>query len=135
MTALVAHALITLACASAAGQAAGPVISDLRVEPSYGPPGSAYTISVHTETPRDPKEIAPILKEETEKMEKIEVPIRDDGFDGDALRVDGRYTGRIVVSQTAAQKTNHFKVYIHDTAGRVSNVLEYHFTVLRDAVI
>ncbi len=133
MMALVAHALMALSYSSAAGQAAGPVISDLRVEPSFGPPGSAFTISVRIESPRDPREIVPILNEETEKMEKIMLPIRDDGMDGDAVRGDGRYTGRIVVPQTAAQKTDRFKVYIHDTAGRVSNVLEYGFTVLRDA--
>jgi hypothetical protein len=135
VTALVALALITLSCSSAAGQAAGPVISDLRVEPSSGPPGSAYTISVRIESPRDPKEIVPILNEETEKMEKIELPIRDDGLDGDAVKGDGRYTGRIEVPETAVQGTDRFQVYIHDTAGRVSNVLEYRFTVLRDSVI
>jgi hypothetical protein len=53
--------------------------------------------------------------------------------DGDAVRGDARYSGRIVVPQTAAQQTHRFKVYIHDKAGRMSNVLEYRFTVLKDA--
>lgn len=131
--ALVVLALMALSASSATGQAAGPVISDLRVEPSSGPPGSSYTISLRIESPRNPGEIVPILNEETEKMEKIELPIHDDGLDGDVVKGDGRYTARIVVPETAAQRTDHFQVYIHDTAGRVSNVLEYRFTVLRDA--
>ena len=134
-TALVVLALMTLSVSSAAGQATGPVISDLRVEPSSGPPGSAYTVSVRVERPRDPKEIVPILIEVRENLEKIEVTINDDGLDGDAVRGDGRHTGRIVVPQTAAQQTHRFKVYIHDKAGRMSNVLEYRFTVLKDAAI
>jgi hypothetical protein len=133
VTSLVSLSLMVLSYSSPAGQGAGPVISDLRVEPSSGPSGSAYTISVRIESPRDPEEIVPVLNEETENMEKIEVPLRDDGLDGDAVKGDGRYTGRIEVPETAAQQTQRFKVYIHDTAGRVSNVLEYRFTVLRDA--
>jgi hypothetical protein len=134
VSSLVALALMTLSCPSAAEQDPGPVISGLRVEPSSGPPGSAYTISVHIESPRDPNEIIPILNEVRENMEKIEVPIRDDGLDGDAVKGDGRYSGRIVIPQTAAEQTHRFQVYIHDKAGRMSNVLEYRFTVLKDAV-
>jgi len=132
-TALAVLALVTLSFSSASGQGSGPVISDLRVVPSSGPPGSAYTISVRVESPRDPKEIVPILNEVRENLEKIEVAIHDDGLDGDSVRGDGRYSGRIVVPQTAAQQTHRFKVYIHDNAGRMSNVLEYHFTVLKDS--
>jgi hypothetical protein len=124
---------MTLPLSSTAGQGAGPVISDLRVEPSSGPPGSTYTISVRIESPRDPKEIVPILNEMRENQEKIEVTINDDGIEGDSVKGDGRYSGRIVVPQTAAQQTHRFKVYIHDKAGRMSNVLEYHFTVLKDS--
>jgi hypothetical protein len=134
-TALFALPLMTLFAASVAAQAGGPVISDLRVEPSSGPPGSTYTISVRIESPRNPDEIVPVLNEVRENQEKIEVGIRDDGLHGDAVRGDGRYTGQIAVPQTAAQQTHRFQVYIHDTAGRMSNVLEYRFTVLRDAVI
>jgi len=68
-------------------------------------------------------------------MEKIEVAIHDDGLEGDAVKGDGRYTGRIMVPETAAQQTHRFEVYIHDTAGRTSNVLEYRFTVLKAAAI
>ena len=132
-TALAALVLMTLSSSPAAGQGPAPVISDLRVEPSSGPPGSVYTITVRIETPRDPKEVVPILNELRENMEKIEVAINDDGLDGDAVKGDGRYTGRITVPQTAAQHTHRFQVYIHDTAGRTSNVLEYQFTVLKDA--
>lgn len=132
-TALAALALVMLSFSSATGQGPGPVISDLRVEPSSGPPGSSYTISVRVESPRDPKEIVPILNEVRENLEKIEVTIHDDGLDGDAVPRDGRYTGRIVVPQTAAQQTHRFKVYIHDKAGRMSNVLEYRFTVLKNS--
>jgi hypothetical protein len=124
---------VTLSFSSAAGPGPVPVISDLRVEPSSGPPGSAYIVSVRIESPRDPKEVVPILNEVRENMEKIGVAINDDGLDGDAVKGDGRYTGRITVPQTAAQQTHRFKVYIHDTAGRTSNVLEYEFTVLKDA--
>jgi len=127
--------LIAMFYASAAAETGGPVISDLRVEPSSGPPGSSYTISFRIDSPRDPNEIVPILNEVRENQEKIEVAIRDDGLNGDAVRGDGRYTGRIVIPQTAAEQTHHFRVYIHDTAGRMSNVLEYRFTVLRDTAI
>jgi hypothetical protein len=92
-----------------------------------------YTVTVRIESPRDPKEVVPILNELRENMEKIEVAIHDDGLDGDAVKGDGRYTGRITVPQTAAQQTHRFQVYIHDTAGRTSNVLEYQFTVMKDA--
>lgn len=132
-TVLAALAFATLSFSSAAGQGPGPVISDLRVEPSSGAPGSAYTISVRIESPRDPMEIVPILNEVRENLEKIEVTINDDGLDGDAVRGDARYSGRIAVPQTAAEQTHRFKVYIHDKAGRMSNVLEYQFTVLKDS--
>jgi len=132
---LLALALMMLSFSSATGQGSGPVISDLRVEPSSGPPGSSYTLSVRIEKPRDPREIVPILNEVRENMEKIEVAIHDDGLDGDAVRGDGRYSGRIVVPETAAQQTHRFKVFIHDKAGRMSNILEYRFTVLKGAAI
>jgi hypothetical protein len=127
--------LVALFSASVAAQTAGPVISDLRVEPSSGPPGSSYTVSVRILSPQDPDEIVPVLNEVRENQEKIEVGIRDDGLDGDAVRGDGRYSGRIRVPETAAEQTHRFQVYIHDTAGRMSNVLEYRFTVLRDTAI
>jgi len=133
VTAPAVLALVALYCASAAGQVPGPVISDLRVEPSSGPPGSAYTISVRIESPRDPDAIVPILNEIRENMEKIQVNINDDGLAGDAIKGDGRYTGRIAVPPSAAQQTHHFRVYILDIAGRMSNVLEYDFSVLKDA--
>lgn len=133
VTALAVLALVTLSCSSAAGQGPGPVISDLRVEPSSGPPGSAYTISVRIDSPRDPDEIVPILNEIRENMEKIQVNLNDDGLAGDAITGDGRYTGRIAVPQSAAQQTHHFRVYLLDASGRMSNVLEYDFTVLKDA--
>ena len=131
--ALAAFSLVMLSFSSAAGQGTGPLISDLRVEPSSGAPGSSYTVSLRIDRPRDPKEIVPTLNEIRENMEKIEVAIHDDGLDGDAVKGDGRYTGRITVPQTASQQTHRFRVYIHDAAGRTSNVLEYEFTVLKDA--
>jgi len=134
-TVLFTLSLVAGAGSVAAAPAGGPVISDLRVEPSFGPPGSAYTISVLIESPRNPNEIVPVLNEVRENQEKIEVSIRDDGLDGDSVRGDGRYTGRIEVPQTAAQQTHSFQVFIHDTAGRISNILEYRFTVLRDSEI
>ncbi|HUK57577.1 MAG TPA: choice-of-anchor X domain-containing protein [Nitrospiria bacterium] len=135
VTALVAVALTAMSCSLAAGQGAGPVILDLAVDPSSGPPGTVYTISVRIESPRDPKAIVPLLYQVREGAEKIEVAIHDDGLDGDAAKGDGRYTGRSVVPDTAAQKTHRFEVFIRDKAGRKSNVLEYRFTVLKGAAI
>jgi len=132
--ALLVPIILALCRSPAAGQDPTPVISDLRVAPSYGSPGSSYTISVRIDNPPSPEEIVPILYENRENMEKIEVKIHDDGLDGDEVKRDGRYTGRIEVPQTAAQETHHFKVYILDKAGRMSNVLEYQFTVVKDTV-
>jgi len=123
-------ALIAMSFPLAAEEILGPVISDLKVDPSSGPPGTIYTISVRIVSPRDPKDIVEVLHQVREDVESMDVPIRDDGLEGDAVRGDGIYTGRSVVPRTAAKQTHRFEVFIQDKAGRKSNVLEYRFTVL-----
>jgi len=129
-TVFVAVALIALSFTLAAEERTDPVISDLNVDPSSGPPGTIYTISVRIVSPRDPEGIVEVLHQVRENEESIDVPIRDDGLEGDAVRGDGVYTGRSVVPRTAAKQTHRFKVFIRDKAGRKSNVLEYRFTVI-----
>jgi len=133
--ALVAIALVVMALPLTAAERAGPVIADLNVHPSSGPPGTDYTISVRIVSPRDPKEIVALLHQMREMRESTDIPIHDDGVEGDAVKGDGIYTGRSTVPSTAAQRTHHFEVFILDTAGRKSNVLEYHFTVLHGEVM
>ena len=123
-------ALIVLSFSLAAEERSSPVISDLKVDPSSGPPGTIYTVSVRIMNPRDPKDIVEVLHEVRENVESMDVPIRDDGLEGDAVRGDGAYTGRSVVPRTAAKQTHRFEVFIQDKEGRKSNVLEYRFTVL-----
>lgn len=104
-----------------------PMISDLRVFPTAGPAGSIYTISLRI---TNPEEIVPLLHQMREGRESIDVPIRDDGLQGDAKKGDGVYTGHSEVPPTAARQTHRFEVFIQDRAGRKSNLLEYRFTVL-----
>jgi len=108
----------------------GPVISNLKVDPSSGPPGTIYTISVRIVSPRDPKDIVEVLHQVRENVESLDVQIHDDGLEGDAVRGDRVYTGRTAVPRTAAKQTHRFEVFIQDKAGRKSNVLEYRFNVL-----
>jgi hypothetical protein len=132
--ALVALSLLAMALPLAAQERTGPLISDLTVYPSSGPPGTDYTISVRIVSPRNPKEIVAVLHQKREMIESDDIPIHDDGVGGDAVNGDEIYTGHSTVPSTAAKKTHHFEVFILDTSGRKSNVLEYQFTVLHGEV-
>jgi hypothetical protein len=132
--ALVAIPLVT-ALPLTAAEPDGPVIADLNVHPSSGPPGTDCTISVRMVSPRDPKEIVAVLHQMREMRESTDLPIHDDGVEGDAVKGDGNYAGRSTVPSTAAQRTHHFEVFIPDTRGRRGNVLEYHCTVLHGEVM
>jgi hypothetical protein len=134
VVALVALSLLTMALPLSAQERSGPLISDLTVHPSSGPPGTVYTISIRIVSPRDPKEIVSVLHQIREARESDDIPIHDDGAEGDAVNGDGIYSGRSTVPSTAAHRTHHFEVFILDTSGRKSNVLEYHFTVLHGEV-
>jgi hypothetical protein len=129
LIALVVLFLIEASLSVAAGPA--PFISDLKVDPSSGPSGTVYTISVHIVRPQDPGNIEAILHQLREGVESIDVPIRDDGLEGDAVKGDGIYTGRSSVPGTASKGTHRFEVFIEDKTGGKSNVLEYRFTVLK----
>jgi hypothetical protein len=131
---LVVLSLLAIALPLAAQERSGPLISNLTVHPSSGPPGTHYTISVRIVRPRDPKNIVAILHQIREARESDDIPIHDDGTEGDPVKGDGIYTGRSTVPSTAAKKTHHFEVFILDTSGRKSNVLEYQFTVLQGEV-
>lgn len=132
---LVALSFLAMALPLAAQERSGPLISDLTVHPSSGPPGTDYTISVRIVSPRNPKEIVPVLHQLRERRESDDLPIHDDGLESDAVKGDGIYSGHNTVPNTAAEKTHHFDVFIFDTSGRKSNVLEYHFTVLHEEVM
>jgi hypothetical protein len=133
--ALVAMLLLAITLPLAAEEPSGPVISDLTVHPSSGPPGTEYTIAVRIMSPPNPDEIVPVLHQLREMRESDDLPIHDDGTEGDAVKGDGIYSGQSTVPKTAAQKTHHFDVFILDTSGRKSNVLEYRFTVLHEEVM
>ena len=112
-----------------------PVISDLKVNPSSGPSGTVYTISVRIVRPQDPRDLVAVLHQLREGVEPIDVPIHDDGQEGDAVKGDGIYTGRSSVPGTATKGTHRFEVFIEDKTGGKSNVLEYRFTVLKGEAI
>lgn len=109
-----------------------PIISDLKVFPTAGPAGSIYTLSLRI---ANPEGIVPLLHQMREGREAIDVPLRDDGLQGDEKKGDGIYTGHSEVPPTAARQTHRFVVFIQDRAGRKSNLLEYHFTVLEGKAI
>jgi hypothetical protein len=133
--ALVVALLLAMTLPLAAEEPSGPLISDLTVHPSSGPPGTDYTISVRIVSPRNPNEIVPVLHQLREMRESDDIPIHDDGTEGDAVKGDGIYSGQSAVPNTAAQRTHRFDVFILDASGRKSNVLEYHFTVLHEEVM
>lgn len=105
-----------------------PAISDLSVSPASGPAGSIYTISLRIASQGG---VVPLLHQVREGREEIDVPLRDDGIEGDAKKGDGIYVGHSGVPPTAAKQTHRFEVFVQDHAGRKSNVLEYRFTVLK----
>jgi hypothetical protein len=125
-----AAAWLTVAPPGAAQESTGPLIADVRIVPAAGPTGTVYTVSVRIVSPRDPGAIVPVLHQIRERTERIDLPIHDDGLDGDAVKGDGVYSGRTSVPDSAAARTHHFEVYIVNTEGRKSNVLDYRFTVL-----
>jgi hypothetical protein len=132
---LVFAALLAMSFSLAAEERSGPVISDLKVDPLSGPPGTVYTISIRIVSPRNTEDIVLVLHQVRENMESIDVPIRDDGLEGDAVKGDRVYAGRSVVPRTAAKRIHRFELFIQDKAGRKSNVLEYRFTVLKGEAI
>jgi hypothetical protein len=112
-----------------------PVISDLKVAPQAGPLGTIYKITLRITDPQGPGDIIKTLYHLREKVEGIQVPINDDGVNGDVSRGDGIYTGINFVPQSAEPKTHIFQVFVRDKAGNKSNVLEYRFTVLEDRAL
>jgi hypothetical protein len=133
--ALLALSLLTLPLPLAAEEQSGPLIADLTLHPSSGPPGTDYIISVRIVSPPNPKVIVPVLHQIREMRESDDIPIHDDGQEGDAVKGDGIYTGQSTVPNSAAERTHHFEVFIRDTSGRKSNRLTYHFTVLHREVM
>jgi len=109
-------------------QPPGPVISDLNVSPTSGPVGTVYTLSVRI---TNPERAVPLLHQVREGREELDIPLRDDGLEGDMAKGDGVYLGHAVVPPRAAKQTHRFEVFVQDHAGGKSNVLEYRFTVLK----
>lgn len=107
-----------------------PIISGLSVEPSAGPTGTVYVLSVHISDPQGRDNIVPMLHQLRENRELIQVPLNDEGRDGDLKQGDGIYSGRSNVPKTAAKERHRFEVFMRDKDGNKSNLLEYHFTVL-----
>jgi len=68
---LVAVALIAMSFSLTAEERPHPVISDLKVDPSSGPPGTVYTISVRIVSTRDPKDIVAVLHQVREDIESM----------------------------------------------------------------
>jgi len=119
----------------ALGDDSSPSISDLKVDPKVGSSGKRYRLTVKISDPQGAKDIVKTLFQLREGVEGIEVPIHDDGLDGDLSKGDGVYTGHSTVPRTAAKMTHLFKVYIEDISGHRSNVLEYQFTVVEKVKI
>jgi len=112
-----------------------PVISNLKIAPQGGPAGTIYRITLGVTDPQGPQDVIKILYHLRENVEGIQVPINDDGVNGDALSGDGIYTGINFVPESAERKIHIFQVFVRDKAGNKSNVLEYRFTVLEERKI
>lgn len=122
---------MTISLTVSATDGVAPLISDLIVDPSEGPVGTEYAITLRIRDPQGPEDIGRILFQIREKTEVIKVPIRDDGLEGDRSKGDGIYTGRVVVPTTAERRTHRFEVFVRDREGNESNTLEYRFIVLK----
>lgn len=103
-----------------------PVISDLKVSPQSGPAGTVYKISLRIQSRG---QIVQLLHQKREGREVIDVVLRDDGRNGDGMRGDKVYAGKALVPHLPMTQTQRFEVYVQDSAGRKSNLLEYHFTI------
>lgn len=112
-----------------------PIISELKVAPQGGPAGTAYRITLRITDPQGPEDIIKILYHLRENVEGIQIPINDDGLNGDTIRGDGIYTGMNVVPESAERKTHFFEVFVRDRGGNKSNILKYSFTVLEDRAV
>ncbi len=121
--------------ASAREDQRAPVISDLKVVPQAGPVGTMYKITLRITDTQGPNDVIKILYHLREKVEGIQLPINDDGVNGDVSRGDGIYTGMNFVPESAERKTHIFQVFVRDKEKNKSNVLEYRFTVLEEREI
>jgi hypothetical protein len=120
---------------ASAKEPGSPVISNLKVSPHGGPVGTIYKITLSVTDPQGLQDVTKILYHLRANVEGIQVPINDDGVNGDAVRGDGIFTGMNFVPESAERKTHNFQVFVRDKAGNKSNVLEYHFTVLEERAI
>ena len=107
-----------------------PVIADLKVAPSSGSAGTVYVLSVQMTDPQGLGDILKILYQMREGIELIELPLNDDGLEGDLKKGDGIFSGQSAVPKTAARQTHLFEVFVRDKSGHKSNILSYRFTVL-----
>lgn len=112
-----------------------PFISDLNVEPSSGPVGTEYRITLHITDPQGQNDLVQILHQMREGVEVITIPLNDDGVAGDLKKGDGIFSGSSIVPQTASKSTHRFEVFVRDKAGHRSNLLEYRFTVLEGRLV
>ena len=112
-----------------------PVISDFSVNPSAGPAGTTYSITLRISDPQGSDNIVQTLYQLREGIEVIELPINDKGHEGDHQEGDGIYTGRNVVPKTAAKQIHIFEVFVRDKDGHQSKSLEYRFTVQEGLVV
>ena len=107
-----------------------PVISDLHLDRESAPVGYSYTIAVRIVDPQGAEDIVPRLYLLREGIETIEVPINDEGLDGDVVKGDGIFTGRETVPPSAAVGPHRFDIHALDRAGHTSNILQFRFIVL-----
>lgn len=127
--------LLSASSALAMESDAGLLISDLKVDPSAGHAGTIYTISLRITMPKASDQFVPLLHQLREGLEAMELPLNDEGRDGDLSRGDGIYSGQTRVPDTAARQAHRFEVFVRDQLGRKSNVLAYWFRVLEGVKI
>ena len=100
---LIGAVLLASVLASPAKKEA-PVISNISVDPSAGPNGTVYTLSVHISDPQGRDNIVQVLHQIRENREAIQVPLNDEGRDGDLKKGDGVYSGQSIVLNIVAKE-------------------------------
>lgn len=107
-----------------------PMISELRVSPNVGYPGTKVRIQLSVHDPQGLNDVEQTLYLIVDGSGEITIRIYDDGTNGDSRAGDGEFIGKMEIPPNVMLQRHEFVVYLFDRAGNRSNTLTFDMKIL-----